>query len=352
MRISNKDHEQILEKLRSRFYYSEAIKISNMINRISDEKLNEDIEMWGLRCQKARKSRGFSLEDVSKIIGFSTEIISKQESFNDKRTVELFYLESFSLIYRISPYDLLGTKFQVLRRIPLPENQKLPEESMKEFVARLETVVVEEGLVRRDEDCLSPMTSADTIFSHYCRIIMEELFVEGDEEKLEYLRLLITIARLRDYQPLIDAFEVLPIYQTAMALDLSNHWERGSLKWRFLYINEKMTSDQKKTPRYQLLYTYHEARMVLEDLEQRASPLLEKLAKLALSKNTCHTLIKVMMKEGGYPSSQKSLVKYKVETAFVIDVDPEKYRKKLGKKARGEAWCYQAEMESSSEKLK
>lgn len=347
---SKKDHQKSLEDLRSRFATEDlsplkdvappefVSQVRKMVDHICKENLNKGIIGWGRRCAAARNKRRLTLEKVAEYMGIDHSSISQQEALNGLINVKLYYLEAFSIIYGASPYELLGIKLQVSEHIHLPMNQKLPDESMKEFITRGKIVVLEEGLEKRDEDLLSPMLPADTKFSRYCRIIMDELFEKGSSEKREYLNALMKLARLREREklipPLTDALHIFPEFNAMMEIDLTPHMKKGPVIWNKHYILGELDSSQVNTPEYELYYTYNESYLILSDLKRECSPLLETFAKMALASDNCRKLIQAAILFGGYPKDRLAFMEYKVEAAFVKDFDENKY----GAKARGEIW--------------
>ena len=91
---------------------NELIRIAT--EDIKDNHYNENVTNYGYRLRHSRKLKGFSMEKVASMMDISHAAISKFENDRSKDgqsipvSVDVQYLEMFSIIYQVSPYYLVG----------------------------------------------------------------------------------------------------------------------------------------------------------------------------------------------------------------------------------------------------
>ena len=117
------------------------------IKDILEKKQNEGIIGWGTRCQEIRKQMNHTPQQAADAIGISRKTLQIEESKRDATDVDPFFLEVFSLLYCVSPYQLLG----------------------------LEAPIID------------PLRNVDDSISKYINAIISTLYKEDDPEKIAFL---------------------------------------------------------------------------------------------------------------------------------------------------------------------
>ena len=254
--------------------FSEQVKFD--IAEIVKHKSHIDIKSWGERCFMARERKNYHHDHVAELLNVSRKAIQMQEKQNEPIDVDPFYLEAFSLVYSISPYDLLG----------------IPNIHLS-----------------------CPFTSPDDKRQKYCSVIINSLYDESDPDKLEYLETIIRIGKLKleKYKHLMSFLKNTTTFDNGLDINPLDSPAANNNQW--IKIPFPITSDvaQYDAETYRLRHLYWEMRLVLADLEEHNPARLYTLAQLTLAETNVAQALKYLILELGYPKDPKSLNKYPVK---------------------------------------
>lgn len=324
-KLTKEDKERILEDLRSLYpgiYEGQLGKrystengmaiISQMIRQdmeeiIKDGLLNNRMD-WEVLCYQNMAKFQYTYDELAEIIGISRKLLYDQEhranDFEKKLkkikesnrssysrnyyNIDPFYLEAFSLIYKKSPYLLLGRDHEYEKMFQI--------------------------------------TRLDLYIYRYRDSIMKFWFVPNSKEHLEYLEVITGLGRLsaskydlffsilENIMPLNVIYEIDPLANTQISKlrelhvsktlsEYEQHYELflksidedanmptmctqpGYNNWTRYYVKYKnslkWTDNIKDSQDYQLRYIYWEALCVFEDLVHRNPKRLRTLAQIA-----------------------------------------------------------------------
>lgn len=267
--------------------FSKQVKID--VDDIVKNGENIGITNWGATCRIHRERKELSLNQVANKLGVSHKAIQREENKIGSTTVNPFYLEAFSLIYSANPYDLLN---------------------------------------KRPKYLICPFCSRIDPRSRLYNVIYNNLFDENDWDKLNYLKTITTIGKLREekYRLFVsfltetssfkDIFNSNPL-ESKIADDDSRQKS---------ILNHIKPVENRNTEMYQKMYILVEANLLLEDLMYKNPERLLDLARFSLFNQSCAKKLSYFVQEIGFPKDKKSLRRY--------DVDKLILRKSKGKKAQ------------------
>lgn len=269
----NRTDDHLVEPGRSADF-SEQVKSD--IAEIIKHGSHKNIEKWGDRCFKARESNCYLYDHVAELLNVSRKAIQTQEKLNEPTDVDPFYLEAFSLIYRVNPYDLLG--------IPNPH-------------------------------LCCPFASLDDKNQKYCSVIINSLYDENDPDKLEYLETIITIGKLKleKYKQLMSFLKSTASFANDFDTNPLDSPAANDNQWMGTPLPTASVVAQYDSKTYRLKHLYWETRLVLKDLEDHNPARLYTLAQLTLCDTNVAKALKYLIFELGYPKDPKSLNKYPVK---------------------------------------
>ena len=213
------------------------------IKDILEKKQNEGIIGWGTRCQEIRKQMNHTPQQAADAIGISRKTLQIEESKRDATDVDPFFLEVFSLLYCVSPYQLLG----------------------------LEAPIID------------PLRNVDDSISKYINAIISTLYKEDDPEKIAFLRVLVKIAALSDdaQSRLISFLKYnTKLFSKAFRMNILTMpiAEDNSGRCRMIERKYRWTPNSETESFHNLCV---DTLRVLEHLEMRRSLRLKELAQLA-----------------------------------------------------------------------
>ena len=208
-----------------------------------------------------------------------------QESKNDPITVDPFFLEAFSLVYHMYPYELLN--------LPL----KHP---------------------------VNPFLSLDDTTSKYSNVIINTLWDGEDPNKLSLLKAITTIGRLtvERYDYFMSFLSETRSFKKVLKIDPLDCKAADDNSWRGLFRTVVGKVDDRNSDLYQTTYTLWEAFLVIDWLERYDSVRLENLAKLSLCDEDCAKKLAYLVLEIGYPKDPRSLSNYDVDSLALKFSDP------------------------------
>lgn len=301
MPLKSPQKVKILEKLHAHFNrldeypaepgrsleFSEQVK-SDMAEIIAAG-LHANITNWGTRCSEAREACGYKQEHVAELLEVNHKIIQRHEKINDLTDIELYYLEAFSLIYGVSPYSLLGLE---------------------------------------NPHAICPFTSLNTQASIYSDIIMTTLFQIDNPNKLDYLKTLTQIGKLKQakYKKLMSYFTDTSTFSQIFEKDPLASMPETSQDWRKDGLPLLGLRDGCDPAKYAHRHTYWEAHLLLDHLERYNPIRLRTLAQLALCDPQIAHALKVMILDFGYPKDLRSLHNYRADK--LLNPRPKRKKKK------------------------
>lgn len=301
MPLKSPQKVKILEKLHAHFNrldeypaepgrsleFSEQVK-SDMAEIIAAG-LHANITGWGMRCSEAREACGYKQEHVAEMLEVDHRIIQRHEEANALTDIDLYYLEAFSLIYRVSPYFLLGLG---------------------------------------NPHAICPFTSPNNRASIYSDIIMTTLFQIDNPNKLDYLKALIQIGKLKQakYKKLMSYFMDTSTFSQIFEKDPLASTPQYSQAWRDDGILLLGLRDGCDPAKYAHRQTYWEAHLLLNHLERYNPIRLYTLVQFALCDDQTAHALKTMILDFGYPKNLRSLHNYHVDK--LLNPRPKRKKKK------------------------
>ncbi|MBQ8241716.1 MAG: hypothetical protein IJZ38_12970 [Bacteroides sp.] len=262
--------------------FSEQIRSD--IEEIDQLGLNQNISDWGTRCQTERKKMNFTLLEVASRLEVTHRALQKQEKNNTATTVDLFYLEAFSLLYQVSPYILLGKK-----------EPHLP----------------------------TPMTFLNRKITQYHCFIMEHLYVYNDDDKLKHLELITKIAKLtpEKYECLVSFLVNTKTFFDITKKDPTEYIETQNPFYFFISTKPKLAASQRDTKEFWKRKVYWDAKCVLDDIVNREPERLQVLANLAACNKAAVAQLLYILTQIGFPRDHKSFRTYHCEEMFIEPSD-------------------------------
>lgn len=255
-----------------------ADQIAYDIHQIENVGAHKEVMGWGKRCEEARKHFGITAQEAAKLCGVSHTAILKQERINDAYDVPIFYLHAFSLLYRCSPYELLGKK---------------------------------------NPYGMSALISIDDDYSRFSNIVMETLYVEDDPQKLKYLRTITKIGQMH-YAAITDLlaiFNHIPRLKDVPKTDLSCCKAAEATGWRKRQLLPPLKEEQKDSEEYYRQYTFYDAYFTLEDLlEHNGYQTMKLMAQIAVADCAVKDILTVIIDNGFV---KKSFKKHDID-AFIF----------------------------------
>ena len=296
----NEQKEQTIEELRKQFdfipyIYGDESKLAkkdkkkphnfsgivkHQIEVMSNVVYLQKVENWGQKCRHARKSAGFTQEQIAALLHVSHVNIVNQESISGFCNVDLFYVEAFSLIYHRTPYELIGRK----RKTP----------------------------------CCA-LIMANTPYDQYQNIIMTTLYSHNWKDNIRHLYAISQIGAMKSnaLDKLKEACSSIPNLKEVENLDLSEHEYRNCGEWHNDLTHRFLTREERGSELYQKRYVMMYAWIVTNDLVSQSSPLLKFMAQLAVQEKSVLNLISSIVLEGGIIDDPHSVKQYDVDS-FII----------------------------------
>lgn len=155
-RSHNHTDQKMIESDRS-LEFSEQVRSD--VQEIVENQQNQNVVNWGKTISQFRTKKRITLCEVAHKLGVCHKTIQLQESKNDPATVDPFFLEAFSLVYHMYPYELLN----------LPPKHPV-----------------------------NPFLSPNDKNSKYSNVIINTLWDGENPNKLSLLKAITTIGRLTD----------------------------------------------------------------------------------------------------------------------------------------------------------
>lgn len=249
-------------------------QIAYDVHKIERDGAHKDITGWGKRCEEARKHCGLTVQEVAKLCGVTHTTILKQEHIIDACDVSIFYLHAFSLLYRCSPYALLG---------------------------------------KEKNYGISALISIDDDYAKFSNIIMETLYVEDDPQKMKYLRTITRIGQMH-YAAMTDflvIFNHIPRLKDVHETDLSCCKAAEATGWRKQLLRAPLKEEQKGSEEYYRQYTFYDAYSTLEDLlEHNGYQTMKLMAQIAVADCAVKDILTVIIDNGFV---KKSFKKYDID---------------------------------------
>lgn len=275
-------------------HFSEQVKSD--VEEIVHNELHKRVNNWGDICKKAFKCSFYTYDDIADLLHVTRRPIKDQEKRYGENSIDPFYLEAFSLIYRKNPYDLLGIENPHWVSPPFLRNDSRKDDSAK-----------------------------------HCNVIMTSLYDKYDPQKCAHLKTLTQIGKLSS-----SAFSDLHTFlkNTKMFCDVFKHdplkdFSSRLVKWNLTCLFQPLSQDQYGSDEYQKRRVFWEARMVFENLRNYAPKRLKILAQLALCDPARLNILKNIVLDAGYPKDPKSLKEYDVDTILLKNYKPSENRRTI-----------------------
>lgn len=321
MPLTKEEKEERLKKLRSMFNHKDldtaedgrspnfSEQVKSDVEEIKQQGLYNDIKDWGLRCKLARLDKKWSTQHVANLLDVKHKSIQMQEcryaitkeridvtkeesdtaeNKNSEPYVDLFYLEAFSLIYHINPYDMLGLK---------------------------------------NPHMVDPLGSLDNPSSKYCNVIFSSLYDENDSEKLERLENITLIGKMNDkayekfYQH-IFSLKDMKAFKKVLDLEPLEDPSAENYAWMNYSLPTYLRSYQAGSDVHRI---FLEAKMATQDLMSRQPERLRVLAQLSLGDKSVATMLRIMLSDdAGLPVDPRSLKRYAIDKIILGSEGAEK----------------------------
>lgn len=295
----NSDKEATLRELREKYdetncfilpYLSQTSSEQLMwqMKEIRDRNYNQHVDGWGELCQTARKESGYTQKEVAQLLHLShVSIVQQEQKTGIDQCVDLFYLEAFALIYHTSVFKLLG---------------------------------------KTDLWVGCPITQSRDCYENYENIIMGSLFDINSEKKLDNLRTIIMLGKLRvsGISRLAQLIKIVPNLENVLYSNISEHPLRNERQWRMLGPWPLLDPKQRNTKQYSLRYTYMEAWLVMDDLRNQKSPMLKKMAQFAAADTDLLQLLVDIVQKGGFLGNRRQIKKYSVDKYVIRSSEKKK----------------------------
>ena len=281
-RSHNHTDQKMIESDRSLEFYEQ---VRSDVQEIVENKQNQNVENWGETIYRCRIRRQVTLSEVAHKLGVCHKTIQLQESKNEPTTVDPFFLEAFSLVYHMYPYELLN----------LPPKHPV-----------------------------NPFLSLDDTTSKYSNVIINTLWDGEDPNKLSLLKAITTIGRLtyERYDYFMSFLTETRSFKKVFEINPLDCKAADDHSWRGLFRTVVGKVDDRNSDLYQTTYTLWEAFLVIHDLEFSDPVRLKNLARLALCDEECAKKLAYLVLEIGYPKDPKSLRNYDVDSHALKFSDP------------------------------
>lgn len=306
MPLTDKQKNSVLINLRFWFNHTDEIEVEPNRSQEFSQQVRSDVDEivehehhfgvngWGERCRNLREKNHYQDDHVAELLGVSRKSIHNQEKKNEHTNIDPFYLEAFSLIYRTSPYELIG--------LPNPHR-------------------------------ICPFTSLEDKSLKLCNVIINSLYDEQNPDKLAALTTIVKIGKLHypQYSVLKSFFAELVAFRNVFAQDPLKSPLAEDDKWRGTIPPSITDIASFDSDTYNTKRLYWETYLLLEDLYIHNPARLNDLAQLSLCDDQTLAKLTYFMQELGYPKDPKSLNSYSVDNLM----DHSRKKRKGSKKARG-----------------
>ena len=220
--------------------------------------------------RQARLKNGYTQEQIAKLIGCTHAMIHHQEQKIGLKTLDLFYLEAFSLIYQITPKALLN----------------------------LEKKQIQPALLSRENDL--------------CRcqdLVLSSLHDPERIRKADYLQSVFILTQMNApaYDQLAELFKLVPALNEILTVAYENHPLYGDVS----HAKKDLCSDKLPHPGItdeDFLLLYAEAFQGLEHMIDTHSPWLSFIARYAAAPHQISTLLMDILTIGRFPLHAQSLI--------------------------------------------
>ena len=281
-RSHNHTDQKMIESDRS-LEFSEQVRSD--VQEIVENQQNQNVVNWGKTISQFRTKKRITLCEVAHKLGVCHKTIQLQESKNDPATVDPFFLEAFSLVYHMYPYELLN----------LPPKHPV-----------------------------NPFLSPNDKNSKYSNVIINTLWDGENPNKLSLLKAITTIGRLTDerYDYFMSFLSETRSFKNVLKIDPLDCKAADDHSWREFFRPVVGKVDDRNSDLYQTTYTLWEAFLVIDWLEKFDSVRLDNLARLSLCDEECAKKLVYLVLEIGYPKDPKSLRNYDVDSLALKFSDP------------------------------
>ncbi|MBU0489306.1 MAG: DUF4065 domain-containing protein [Bacteroidetes bacterium] len=136
-------------------------------------------KILGERIMQLRKSKGYSQEELARLVGISRPSLAQIELGN--RSIDAIELNTFSLVLGFSSDEFLSRNFQVVADLPSNKIKKASKDSIRVSVPKLQVEKFKTVLLYILESCAGKPNIGETVLNkilYFCDFNYYEIYEE------------------------------------------------------------------------------------------------------------------------------------------------------------------------------